>query len=427
MLKIKVHDEYKIREDFFLELKKYMNQKKFSLEQDFKIQNKGRIDCCILDSRKKPYVFIEFKSLLNSSFARKSGKKQLLDYLEQVKEKPTFSILTDAKKRFYLYKTSQEENQFKKLSFNQLVTTLFPEAENLFVPKNYTIIKNLLDENKLNYPGLGKKDIVYENGAFSFVGEYKDFIANRFPSFNTNEKIVCRYLSLETAFKIIKNKSLKMNCIIGMNDSTEPDFIESMLYDGMDKIPGLQRLARNVYIMSCSSEKTIDNLTHWRLYGNDAKGVCLVFKVKKLKESRFKLGKVSYLDRDLPIESIEKINTFFEQILAKTKIPFAPYDFHSWAHFYKPLEYKIEKEIRLVFVNDGMKDKEWILSEQFNIVNSSIDVSLMEDDFPLELCQVILGSKCPEREVNKTQFEVLLEESGMEEVKVKLSTINSYR
>ena len=307
------------------------------------------------------------------------------------------------------------------------VTKLFPEAKDLFVPKNYETIKVLLSKNEFDVSNLKECDIVYENGAFSFSGAYEEFFSNFFPSFNTREKIVCRYVSLETAFNIIKNKSLKLNSVVGMNDSTEVDFVESMLYDGMKKLVGLQNQARNVYIMSCSSEKVIDDLTHWRLYGSDAEGVCLVFNVKKVKKCQFKFGKISYLDRNKPPEFIEKINNFFGEVLEETKIPFAPRNFHCWAHFYKPWEYNIEKEIRLIYIDDKALKKEWFLSKPYNIVNSSVEVDLSDENLPLKLCKVILGPKCPERDVNLKQIEVFLSASGLDDVDVDVSTIDSYR
>ena len=426
MVKITVQKDKEISANFSKEIKKYMDSKRFSLRYEYNIGNGSKIDCCVMDSQEIPYVYIEFKSFLNSSFACKSGKKQLLSYLKKAEKKAKFCVLTDSN-IFYLYKAVQKNERFEKVSFDHLVITLFPEAKDLFVPKNCRIINKLLLQNELQISELKKSDIVYENGAFSFLGEYQKFIEKQFPPFNTRETMVCRYISLETVFAIIKNKSLKMNCIIGMNDSTEPDFVESMLYEGMEKLAGLQRQARDVYIMSCSSKDSIDDLTQWRLYGNDAKGVCLVFNVKRMKKSRFKLGKVSYLDRNLPIKSIEHINTFFEEIVTKTKIPFAPRDFHCWAHFYKPLEYKIEREIRLVYVNNGELNKEWILSKPFNIVNSSVEVPLNTEDFPLKLCKIILGPKCPEREVNLKQIEIFLKESKLDDVDVEYSTIDSYR
>ena len=426
MMKITVNGERQIYKFLKKDLDKYMDSKQFFWKENYEISNGKRVDCCIVDFHKKPYAFIEVKSFLNSSFARKNGKRQLLSYLDDAKEKAKFAILTDLK-RFYLYKTSQNDKRFEKVSFDLLVTTLFPEAKNLFVPKNYETIKKLLSKNKFNLPNLKKSDIVYENGAFSFSGAYENFFSKLFPTFNTREKIVCRYVSLETAFNIIKNKSLKLNSVVGMNDSTEVDFIESLLYDGMKKLVGLQNQARDVYIMSCSSEKVIDDLTHWRLYGSDAKGVCLVFNVKKVKKSQLKFGKISYLDRNRPTESIEKINIFLGEVLEETKIPFAPRNFHCWAHFYKPLEYDIEKEIRLIYIDDKTLKKEWILSKPYNIVNSSVEVDLSDENLPLKLCKVILGPNCPERDVNLTQIKAFLSESGLDDVEVDISTIDSYR
>ena len=51
----------------------------------------------------------------------------------------------------------------------------------------------------------------------------------------------------------------------------------------------------------------------------------------------------------------------------------------------------------------------------------------LNDDFPLKLQEIILGPKCPEKEINRNQLYVLLKRNGFEGVNVDFSNIDNYR
>ena len=91
-----------------------------------------------------------------------------------------------------------------------------------------------------------------------------------------------------------------MNGLPGMNDKNEGLFAWNMIYklDNTDNEENKKRRreTNNAFIVSYSSSNLIDDLTQWRLYGDDAKGVCCVYKIDKDKLiDRFFLHNVRYI------------------------------------------------------------------------------------------------------------------------------------
>ncbi len=411
--------------EFLKILKRYVDAvKRLSLQYDC-VLNGRRIDCCIKDSKGNPLVIIEFKAFLNSSFARKIGRLQLRQYLKTINAK--YALLTDSKK-FYLYKNNSVSKRFEKITFIKFLKTLFPKEINKLLSKNYKFIKSKLKENNFDVSRMTQKDIVFESDSLFFSKKFERCFAAQLPSFQFKGKLVCRYVPLETAFEILKKQKIRMNGIVGMNDSTESVFFEKILYDGILKTTDLQEMANNIYIMSCSSKDCIDKLMQWRLYGDDARGVCLVFEVKnKVSASDFKLGKISYENVDNPSQIISNIKRFIDSVYKETLVPFMFRNFHEWAHFYKPEDYEDEKEVRLLYINKTPQKKNWFLSKPLNVVNSYVEIPLAKRGFPLKLSQIYLGPKCPEREVNQSQFRTMLKEFGRDDVEVLLSDVDCYR
>ena len=430
MVKTRVRNEEELRDKFLNLVEKYIDKKKYCLIRDKQLYGKY-LDLYIEDVKKNPYVVFEFKNFLNTSLARQSGKHQLKDYCKLAKVE--FGVLTDLKK-YYLYK----KNKFEAVTFYQLLITLFPEIKGTIVPQNYEIIKKYLKKCKLDKFKLRLQDVKLKNDFLCFSSNYEKKFIKQFPSFSYDDERICRYVPLDTLFQIIKNKKIRLNGIVGMNDSTEADFVEKILYGKkLDNIES-QKKANSIYIMSCSSGNNIDKLTQWRLYGDDTKGACLVFEINennKTSSRGFKLGKVQYCkyksdsleEKNNPSEILSNIKDFIESVYDKTLLPFVFHSFHEWAHFYKPEDYEIEDEIRLLYVNNGSITKKWFVSNKINVINSYIEIPLAKRDFPLKLTEIYLGPKCPERDENKKQLKVMLNEINRDDVDVILSDIECYR
>ena len=80
----------------------------------------------------------------------------------------------------------------------------------------------------------------------------------------------------------------------------------------------------------------------WHLYGDDGKGVCLAFEIKKEISPDFNLLKIDYGHK---LKKHEKID-FLKELLDSN---FFIKDLNKWKHFFKGYEYKEEREVRLLW------------------------------------------------------------------------------
>ncbi len=229
---------------------------------------------------------------------------------------------------------------------------------------------------------------------------------------------VCKYTTLETLYHMINNDSIRVSCIVGMNDNTEVNYFDS--YCGYNKESNLD--ANSVFITCCT--KRIDDLTMWRLYGDNSSGVCLIFDIVKDWETNFMLHKVSYENYRRKNDALEIVKTLLEKGLVFKEID-------KWKHYFKPYDYRDEQEIRLLFINGERitRNVNWVLTGDTNILNPTIDFSLKGDAFPFKLRGIILGNNCPEKGVNISQIRHILKKKNydIQADNVRESTIKNYR
>ena len=231
---------------------------------------------------------------------------------------------------------------------------------------------------------------------------------------------VCRYTTLNTLFNMINDGKLRMFGVAGMNDTTEVNYVEQCIYNDKDILPS--NSINQYFITSCCRAKYEDDLTFFRLYGDDAKGVCLVFNIEE--KENFKIHEVVYKNKKDSI--FEFLSTFVTECEKKVR-SFKFENLHEWAHFIKSDEYSDEKEIRLVY-KSSEQESGWVLAQPFNILNPYMELNF--DDIPLKLEKIILGPKCPDSKINRFQIDYLLEKKGFNKngkIDVKESKITSYR
>lgn len=345
------------------------------------------------------FAIIETKSSLNSPILErtKAQIKAAVDYSTAF-----YGIITDGKE-YYLYTRKQK---FEKKTFEEIINFLLRNKTQQ-APKTPSEIENLL--KKQDFDDTLKKQIrksFYAKSGTSFPGllnldDYlKDILTKEA---NQGESELYRYVPFDTAFNILKNNTYRMNGIAGMNDKSEGDIRYSISYEIGDP--------NNIFISSFSTLE--DNLTMWRLYGDDAKGVCLVFTAKKnAKNDIFWLYPVSYEDKHKQI-IIDFYNSRF-----KIK------NIEKWIYFFKNQHFNTENEVRLLALEQSKK-KEWYKTNDSSIINPYIEFDLNDDNFPLELKKIVLGPKCPEAAYNRAQIEAMLNKKS--EIEVSLSKIEIYR
>lgn len=241
------------------------------------------------------------------------------------------------------------------------------------------------------------------------------------------ETEICRYTSFHSLMRILNTKKASACSIVGMNDKSECYYYDSYMeksYRADYAFRKIEDLNSN-FIMSCSKISRLDKLTMWRMYGDNAKGVCLVYKLGQLGD-RFILAPVSYAKEDKSHPQLD----FIKELQDSYHISLTTID--VWKHFFKSYEYEDEKEIRLLYKDVDKKKYKWIQATgdilcpivEFNIEKNN-------NEFPLILDKVYLGPKCMEKVVNKLQLSMFANNLNIEynddSIDILISKIDNYR
>ena len=251
------------------------------------------------------------------------------------------------------------------------------------------------------------------------------------------DDLICRYSSLNSLFCSLINGNFWMNGLPGMNDRDEGLFAWNMINNPqkMSTDTGKERKEQinNVFIISYSDKSMIDDLSMWRLYGDDSRGVCCVYSVQKeMIKDRFFLHRVKYIPRppegEKPKDALlAELKEFADRQSDKKNLDFSPIIF-----FYKHKDYKIEKEVRLLVDNKTTSayddnapfERKWLLTSSNSIPNPYIVID--KEAFPLKLKTIILGPNMNDVNTIEVQLRTLLKQKGVK-AEVKLSDKTGYR
>lgn len=275
----------------------------------------------------------------------------------------------------------------------------------------------------------------FENKLFvALLGEY-------------NKDEIVRYVPFSSLFRTLNDQTVGMVSLVGMNDMSECYYADRYLVkdENLNKnndsslsiLPAERTLLNNTYILSCNEDSMRDDLTMWRLYGDDCKGVCIKFLIDKQRlknDKSFILAPVSYgegVDKHIKLD-------FMKQLLSASvdgkKLCFDTWCY--WKHFFKDFRYAIEKEVRLLYTGKGCGKRSWILTSGTDIpcTISVFNIRVLpsySSDFPLTVNEVIVGSKCSDIEQKRMQLTELIKERerGFDKgfAVVCSSTIDNYR
>lgn len=251
------------------------------------------------------------------------------------------------------------------------------------------------------------------------------------------EDEVCRYTSLSSLFRTIRSGEQSMCCIVGMNDKSECTYADSYIRaannTGTQPIKTIYDAGEEnkYFILSCMDTRKYDDLTMWRLYGDNTKGVNIKYGVDKSKLNKFKLYHIDYAET--PGLQGHKALNIIRQLL-NFKVggrSFRLRRWNEWKHFFKPYEYRDELEIRLLYNRQDHPADEWILTGDYSIVCPLAKFELK--DFPFVIEEIKLGPNCPDMETNRLQLKLIIKElRGKLALKnnkdvVMISEIGTYR
>lgn len=248
-------------------------------------------------------------------------------------------------------------------------------------------------------------------------------------------KKVCRYTSLNSLFLAMKNGSHVMCSITCMNDKGETSYADKYVgYGAFAETTNSIKENNDCFILSCCSEEMTDNLTMWRLYGNDGKGVCIEYEVdpSKIDNKEFFMAPISYgksMKEHPALDFIRSIRHWKQEGWC-----FELKRWYIWKHFFKSHLFKEENEVRLLYIwTDSSKEEvEWIMDTTNNIVSRICKFKIKGGRLPLNLTKAIIGPKCSEQESNVAQFNYMNRQlkvvpDSLFASAVKASKIEDYR
>jgi hypothetical protein len=248
---------------------------------------------------------------------------------------------------------------------------------------------------------------------------------------NKSPETIYRYCAFNRGFQIVDDSKIAMLGLPGMNDTTEPNYIDNYLNDSNEvpwEMAAQSRAALNRrFIMSCTTLP--DDLMQWRLYGDDAKGCSLKFNTKDVLQNsqQFYLGEVKYADKNGEHPELKILKEIRKEIKEKLFLDIKFISLYVWKHFFKPYEYAYEKEIRLLYIHKKEdREKKWIIAEPYGIVNPMVIFDMTKNEFPLKLTEIMLGPKKSEKELNKSQLKQMISEKS-KTLEVSVSKLNVYR
>ncbi len=373
-----------------------------------------------------------------------------------IKEKPYLKINKEERSMFQFDDTIPFDfTEIKNVTFDNVVRIIKE-----FDHKNYSISKEMIckvfndcavsqgidissylesiDENNIEYNN--KEYWLDRNSEIKLI----TYILNDGKSIPST---LYRYTSVRSLERIFCEKERPsvhgMSSLVAMNDTTEVDYANNYLckkYVEINKkeLEKERNSSMHVYITSFSDKE--DDLTMWRLYGDNAKGVCIVYdKSEELSSPYYMLARVSYANKDKYDEKLDFIADLMMKRIGNRE--FKLRQWYIWQHFFKPYEYNVESEVRLLAFVDEIThylcnyERKWFTTSN-GIYMPVLQIPLKTNseellEYPLTIKGIILGCKFIEKETNKISWEYKIKDENGDSVhrdfNVCISQIDNYR
>lgn len=418
---------------------------------------------------KTPVAVVEIKSDIQRLGQLRNGSQMLDNYSKSLGI--ALKILTDGKIVLsYLNKEdlrqkcdNRQFSDFDKFfsTFNKVKGTEIKEGEVdydviqdflQFMKEDLNVNSEIRQNDFIEYiKGLSVGEIKANlistsNGRFYFKSDFENELFKKLLGKYTKNEL-CRYTSISTIFRILSTKKASVCSIICMNDKSECYYVDQYLNNqnnqlNLSVLPISEVEDMNDYlIMSCSDIDKFDKLTMWRMYGNDAKGVCIKYNIGDLtKYKDFTLAPVSYALDNGKHPELEYIKNLHQANFGGKIFLFR--NLGLWKHFFKPYDYIDEQEVRLLYhcpITERVKRYKWITTGdgiicpviEFNIAEKDNNGNALTNDFPLTIDSIMLGPKSSEKYTNKPQLEIFSNSQNIyhigKKVDTAISNIENYR
>lgn len=271
-------------------------------------------------------------------------------------------------------------------------------------------------------------DVIYELVTDCYIlkeAAEKQVLKELMPEPDEETEEIAKYTTLEGLAAILMSGKIRMNSIVSMNDKTETDFLSEHIKNYREEHEqdyDKYLFADKEFITSFTTR--IDELDIWRLYGDNGRGICMVFERKDKKNDG--LYKISYIN---PETDLAKVVELLDALKEKG-VRFRLNLLQKYRHFLKHVDYNTEAEYRVLHHSD--KTDGWFINRDNGILTPYVEFSLQkswmleEGSYPFKLKRIIVGPANGEKIANLMQVFYMGHQYGFS-LEVGESKINSYR
>lgn len=331
---------------------------------------------------------------------------------------------------FLTYKFSEEEQKNLKEVAKRKMQELFKDVNNSL--SEYLETLEVADYD------------ISDNGISLNEKKEKEFFMHLLWGEEPRKEKLTKYCTKGALFRILNSKKQSMASIVNMNDKSECDYADKILdnesYSWADyDAEG----TTNCFLMSMVAGKRNDELTPWRLYGDNSKGASITYDMANpiIKNDNFYIAPVHYVKDKKNDPLISAMTSILNTQMLGLNFTFN--DWNVWKHFFKSSDYEVEKEYRIIFRRDynkgGKPLLKWVNDESTGIVFPVVEFDLAlstvktddsfdkDETFPFKIIEVILGSNMSEIETNKTEIALMAKDKFNVCLNIEESKILSYR
>ena len=340
----------------------------------------------------------------------------------------------------------QDNYVSQRHTLNDAVAIIAPARETVLAPPSLedvqSILKEIAREHKLVEKirpfadGLRVNEIERNSSSstYSFSIDKEDELFLILLERVSGSKL-CRYTTIDNLFELFKNEKQNMCNIVCMNDRGEYSYADNYVFGRSPQV-GTKDFNEldNCFILSLLDKSQEDNLTMWRLYGDDAKGACITYEANRSImggiHNQFFLAKVSYGQRNKKHPKLEFIKALVKALSVRDW-SFTLRRWNIWKHFFKSYLFAVEKEVRLMYYDAPVPrtkkdDYKWIKNSESQIVSKMQLFTFT--DFPMRVEYARVGPNCYEAKLLARQFETMAKStSSLKKVLVDFSKIEDYR
>ena len=442
-------DELAVKHELSDRLKKGLIGNLFSVQNDVRFSalfvKTVNADIAVFDVDGKPVAVFEVKGFPQAWALRKQMDFSLSRTFNV--QGVSYSVITDGEE-FWMW--SQNSREYLKTDFDRVIETIknglpvlgdiptidrinnaIMEAASKVKLRQSNAIKAFIEKQRTR--PLFKTDAKTGKIEFSTLSAedafFSQLLKGRIPT------KLCRFTTRHNLFLLFRDGKQNMCSIVCMNDKSEETYADKKVGVG-ESWEKMHLENNNCFILSMMPQEKSDDLTMWRLYGDDAKGVCLNYEIQEKQRGR-KLKGDFYISCIRYGESA-KTHRELDFLCGVSLININHWQFHFnrwhiWKHFFKSFRFKDEKEVRLLYLSDGKKkeEKRWIENSESGIVSKMLLFSMIPTNtFPLTLTNVIVGPKAPEPRKIAEQFSFIVSQewdAHYSPILIRQSDIREYR